>query len=253
MSWIAVHLISAFLLPPLNLILLGAAGLLLLGSRPRLGKRLIALSFFLLYLASAPFFSSWAMEKFEGHYVAPADGADAIVVLGGGSYLNAPEYGGNTVGLMTLERVRYAARLYRETGIPILVTGGAPLGNADSEAKQMKDVLVGDFHVPVEWTETASRNTEENASKSAIILGTKRRIYLVTSAWHMPRAEIIFRHAGFDVFPAPTGFTIPYRTNILSFLPSAGGLSRSALLIHEIIGVIWFELKSSYGHSRDKI
>ncbi len=252
MSWLAVHLISAFLLPPLDLIILGGIGILFLGSRPRLGKRLIALSFFLLYLISTPYFSNRAMATFEGPYVPPSGDADVIVVLGGGSYLHAPEYGENTIGRQTLERARYAARLYRKTGKPILVTGGAPLGNADSEAAQMKDALENDFHVPVKWSETASRNTEENASMSAIMLGKRRRIYLVTHAWHRPRAELIFRHAGFQVIPASTGFTIPGRPNILSFLPSAGSLATSALLMHEIIGVIWFELKSTLSKSGDK-
>ena len=171
MSWIATHLISACLLPPLNLILLGGLGLLLLRSRPKSGRRLIALSFLLLYLISTPFASDWALKKFEGPYIPPSGNAGAIVVLGGGTYFRAPEYDGkNTVNRWVLERLRYATHLYRKTGKPVLVTGGHPMGNPDSEASQMKAVLVDDFHVPVAWTEDDSANTEENAAKSFAIL-----------------------------------------------------------------------------------
>ena len=51
--------------------------------------------------------------------------AQAIVVLGGGLYFDTPEYGGDTVGGSTLERLRYAATIARKTNLPVLVTGGA--------------------------------------------------------------------------------------------------------------------------------
>ena len=47
-------------------------------------------------------------------------------MLGGGVDYGAPEYGGNTVVSSTLVRLRYAARLYRATGKPVLVSGGDP-------------------------------------------------------------------------------------------------------------------------------
>ena len=65
-------------------------------------------------------------------------------MLGGGTYYYAPEYGDHTVGRYTLERVRYAAKMYRVTGKPMLAAGGAPLGNRSSEAMQMKAVLEED-------------------------------------------------------------------------------------------------------------
>lgn len=247
MSWIATHLIGACLLPPLNMILLGGLGLLLLKSRPRLGRGLIALSLLVLYLLSTPYASDRAMAMFEGPYIPPSGNAGAIVVLGGGTYFRAPEYEGrNTVNRWDLERLRYAAHLYRKTGKPILVSGGHPLGNPDSEAAQMKAVLIEDFHIPVAWTEDESRNTAENAAKSFAILKRQniRTVYLVTQAWHMPRAALLFRHAGFAVIPAPVGLATSYQTGLLSFVPSSGFLMQSEILLHELIGIAWFELKS---------
>ena len=49
----------------------------------------------------------------------------------------------------SLERVRYAARLHRDTGLPLLVTGGRLFGETGDEATLMKQALTEDFTVPV--------------------------------------------------------------------------------------------------------
>ena len=41
MSWFATNVVSAFLLPPFNLILLGMLGVLLLKCKPGLGKAMV--------------------------------------------------------------------------------------------------------------------------------------------------------------------------------------------------------------------
>ena len=90
-----------------------------------------------------------------------------IVVLGGGKYYNAPEYtSADTVSEPTLVRLRYAAWLHRQTGKPILVSGGSPEGSSVSEGQAMKAVLENEFKVPVAWTEDKSFNTFENAHAS---------------------------------------------------------------------------------------
>lgn len=249
MSWLITNLISAFLLPPLNLLLLGMAGLLLWRKRPVIARWLVAASLALLWLLATPYVSDGLMRMLEGPPVAldpKAQPADAIVVLGAGTYLNAPEYGADTVGEAGLARLRYGARLQRETGKPVLVTGGKPQGNILSEADQMKAVLEEEFHVPVKWTEGESDNTLENARFSQRILGPAgvRRIYLVTQAWHMPRAAMAFRAAGFEVVPAPTIFSLPRPYMLLDFVPSADALAESQRFMREVIGLLWYRLKS---------
>ena len=53
-----------------------------------------------------------------------------------------------------------------------------------------------------------------------------QQIYLVTHAWHMPRAQLAFEHAGFSVIPAPTGYTTRFELTVLDFLPDADALCR---------------------------
>lgn len=248
MSWFSTQLISAFLLPPLNLLLLAALGLLLWHRRPFIARMLITVSFASLWLLSTPYFAESLLHGLEGEpYVTDTRKplADAIVVLGNGTYFHAPEYGGDTVSKGTLERLRFAAKLHRETGKPILVSGGAPLGNGLSEAGQMKQVLEQEFSVPAQWTEGASDNTLQNAILSRQMLKQAGidRIYLVTHAWHMPRAVQAFQAAGFQVVPAPTAYTTRHQTDFLAFVPNANALRDSRIFMHELIGMISYQLK----------
>ena len=238
-------LIAAIFLPPLALLLAALLGLVLLKSRPLFGRTLIAAGLGLLALLSTPLVGNSMLSLLE-----PPDGdplrraADAIVVLGAGTYFNAPEYGGDTVGGATLERLRYAALLYRRSRKPILASGGSPLGNAIPEAAQMKAVLQNEWLIPVAWNEITSTNTLESARNSDTILAAAgiRRIYLVTHAWHMPRARLSFEHAGFNVVPAPTRYATRSKLSVLEFLPSSDGMLQSSLFCREILGLIWYRL-----------
>jgi len=251
MSWFLTNLIGTLLLPPLDLLLLALLGLWLWHRRPLIARLLLTASVSLLWLLSTPYFAEAMLQSLEGNPYVPDTKkpiADAIVVLGASTYFHAPEYGGDTVGKYTLERLRYAAKLYRATLKPILVTGGKPLGNSLSEADQMKQVLEQEFNVPVQWTEGASDNTLENAGLSRQLLKQSgiTRIYLVTHAWHMPRAVQAFQAAGFQVVPAPTAYTTRYQTDLLAFVPNAAALHDSGIFMHELIGMWWYQLKSGH-------
>lgn len=249
MSWFVTNFIAAFLLPPLSLLLMLALGLFLLYRRRRLAKPLLSGAFALLWLISTPYFSESALHGLESRHP-PLNGAcpeaGAIVILGHGSYFRAPEYAGqDTVNGSTLMHLRYGARLHRATGQPVLVSGGTPQGNGFSEAEQMRAALEQDFRIPVRWVEDGSNNTLENARNSFGILRAAgiKHVCLVTHAWHMPRAMLAFRHAGFEVTGAPTGFTTRHRTDLMAFLPRAESLHDSKIFVHEAIGLLWYRLK----------
>lgn len=248
MNWIITNALAAFLLPPLSLFMLGAAGWILLRQRhATLGRFFVSLAVCLLWLLSTPLVSfqlvSWLEKQIPTvTHCKP----QAIVVLGAGTYFSAPEYDGDTVTDLGLERLRLAAHLHRRTNLPILVTGGRPDGGTYSEAKLMQSVLEQDFNVPVKWIEDESANTRENALFSQKLLQPQGidSIYLVTQAWHMPRALGIFYRTGFCTTPAATGHQTRHRTTLLSFLPSAKALAASHAALHEGIGIIWYSLSA---------
>lgn len=244
MSWLATNFLSAFLLPPLNFLILGVAGLALMKSRPRIALGMLASTLALLWIFSMPVFGNFlARQLEEGQLLAPEakPAAQAIVVLGGGISYFSPEFGESTVRQGALERMRYAAWLHRRTRLPLLVTGGDPEGFGIAESAVMKKVLERDFSVPVRWQEAASDNTMQNAVFTRKILAENgvRSILLVTHGWHMPRAARLFRQAGLHVIPAGTGFHPVKRLTVLDFLPSVKGLENSRIFFHEVIGMLW--------------
>ena len=242
-------LLTALILPPTGPILLAFVGLWLTNAKSRGwrngGLWLAILSLLGLLLLSLPIVGKALMAPLEPYPpIAPAQlqRVQAIVILGGGTYLAAPEYGGDTIGSATLERLRFGARLARESRLPLLVTGGAPSGGR-AEGELMREALEQDFGVKVRWVEAASRDSAENASLSAPMLKTAgiTRIALVSNASHLPRAVPLFEKQGLEVIPAPMGFSTGSPSLAGSLLPGGLGLSREAL--HEYLGQLYNRFK----------
>ena len=243
--------------PPAILILAALLGLLLQLKWRLLGTALLLFSLTALLVMSLPVVGQQWMAELESqaHPLPPSLKADkarlaasAIVILGAGRYAQAPELGGeDTVSSHALERLRYGAQLHRETGLPILVTGGAPFGDQTPEAVLMQRALERDFQVKARWVEARSATTFENARDSQALLHPAgvRHVLLVTHAWHMPRALWVFEAAGLQVTPAPTAFTTLDAADRgpLGYLPSARGLFLSARAWHERLGLWWYKLR----------
>lgn len=241
--------IAAFVLPPGGNLLLAVAGLLLLLRYRRAGIAVILVSALSLYGFSMPMVANALSNKLEqvSPYPLRATGAEnmqAIVALGGGRHDFAPEYGGETVSAASLERLRYAARLHRKTGLPVLVSGGSPFREHIGEATLMKRVLEKDFGVPVRWQESKSKNTEDNAQLSAKALKADgiTRAFVVTHASHMDRAIRAFERTGMNVIAAPTAYEkSPAKPKaVLGLLPSASALEQSANVLYEVLGATWY-------------
>jgi uncharacterized SAM-binding protein YcdF (DUF218 family) len=108
--------VSTLVLPPGGPMVLMLLGLLCLRWCPRLGRSLAAIGVAALWLGSLPIVADALVTALEGATPLDLDvavKADAIVVPGGGVRAQALEYGGDTLGRLTLERVRYGAYLAR--------------------------------------------------------------------------------------------------------------------------------------------
>lgn len=250
LSWQLTNAVAALLIPPGILLVLLGLGLWLSRRWPRGGRSLTVGAAAALYLLSTPLAGDallrwWETPPATATDLWPDSGAQAIVVLGGGIYGNAPEYGGDTVHAMALERLRYAALLHRRSQLPLLVSGGNPAADGSDEAQAMRRTLEQDFGVPVRWSENRSLNTLGNARLSRELLAGAgiNRILLVTHAWHMPRARLAFEHAGFSVIAAPTIHSTRHRLRLADLLPDAGALRDSALVCHEVIGLVWYRVR----------
>ena len=246
-SWLLTNILAGLLLPPVPFLILGLIGLGQLKRRRALGRGLIAGSLAAIWLLSTPLLAGWLLDSLKPP---PREltgrEADAIVILGGGRIADSIEYGGDTLGRFTLERVRYGAWLAKKLDKPILVTGGAPDGGIP-EGEMMRASLEQEFAVrQVRWVETASNNTRENARLSAPLLQAAgvESIYLISNAWHLARAVPEFEAQGLRVIPAGTGYAPPETDNPLGYLPNARALQDSWLALHEWIGLLWYRIRN---------
>ena len=239
--------VKTLVLPPGLLVVAGLAGLVLYRVKRGLGLALLIIAPVLTWLLSMPLTAAWAARAFEIYppidpSALRAEAVEAIVVLGGGAYRDAPEYGGaDNVRPLTLERLRYAAHLQRFTQLPLAVSGGFAPGMATSEGALMQRALEQDFGVPVAAVESGSTNTAENARLSRAALPYKK-IALVTHAMHMQRAKAQFERAGFEVVAAPIGFISERHLDYVlqGFLPTLQGLQDSHYVIYAAAGALWY-------------
>jgi uncharacterized SAM-binding protein YcdF (DUF218 family) len=246
------YLLETLCFPPGINIVIAVLALILWKYRRRTALILLAGDTLLLYFFSLPF-TAWALMSSlqTSPPLSPQDlktsKSQAIVVLGAGRYRDAPEYGGDTVSRFELERLRYGVRLQRLSQLPLMLVGGGTESEDGRmpEALLMKEAAIDDFGVPVMWTEQRSRTTAENAINAAALLRDHgvHHILLVTHAWHMPRAAWAFRRAGIQVTPAPTSFeTSNEDDRDTRWLPSARALYKVNLALHEITGLMWYQL-----------
>jgi len=250
MEILLVKFVTAALLPPGVILLVGIVGLALLNRVRRIGFTLVGAALVSLFLLSTPYVAVRLIAPLEAPPLTLdptrlASHAQAIVLLAGGRNPYAPEYGGDTVSSASLVRLRYTARLQRASGLPLLVSGGQVYGRGTPEATLIAKVLTNEMQVPVRWIETASRNTAENARYSRKLLARAgiRRIVLVTSAAHIPRARAAFERAGIQVLSAPTDYQSGTDHSLFDWRPTAGALGLSTAALHEWLGRAWYRLR----------
>jgi uncharacterized SAM-binding protein YcdF (DUF218 family) len=241
-------ILSALVLPPAGPLLLALLGLLLRARLRKLGLLLglmgllslwllscsaVAISLSRLLLPQPPVISAQDLQSVQ-----------AIVVLGGGVVPRAEEYGSAQLTSATLARLRYGVHLARRSGKPLGFAGGVGWGAAGTanppEATVAAQVAQSDYGLRLRWLDAASRDTMENArlARAAMKADGIARIALVSDSWHLPRAQVEFERAGFQVVPAPTRFPVASESALMEWLPSAHGLALSRQVIREWLGLL---------------
>ena len=250
-SWKPV--LSALVLPPLPLLLLVLLGAGLIYRRPVLAWLMLLLGVVSLYLSM----TLAASELLTRGLLKPppalisSDIAElrrspktAIIVLGGGRRLSAPEYGMSTLKARSVERLRYGIWLSRETGLPLGFSGGLGHGAAAgaTEAESAARIAEREFGRPLRWQEGESRDTRENALKTVALLQPLgiEQIVVVTHAYHMHRAIANFERAAagqrIRIIAAPLGQRSSARLAFSDWLPSPDGFEDTWTVLHEWLG-----------------
>lgn len=246
------YFFKQLLLPPGGLLLLLLAAWWLRRRAPRLAALCFVLGFGGLWLMSLPVTVEWAARMLENEVALDrtewsdlGQRAQAIVVLGAGREQADPGWGSDQPSHIALERLRYASRLAKASGLPILASGGLHYGEPPSEALLAAEALQRDFATPTRWLEERSRTTWENALYSAEMLKAAgvERVVLVTSASHMPRSRWCFEEVGLQVIAAPMGFLgVPNGRPFGGWLPESKAVWQSGMLLNEAVGMLVYPL-----------
>jgi len=245
------RLVEAMMLPPGNIILLILLALIVVIITQRCRVRFLYFVVFLLWLVSTPWFAFQLLDPLQRPFSPlleiPED-ADVIVLLSGGHYETANEFGGDAMPSgPALERTHYAAWLAKKTGLPIIATGGSVTPEEKSEASILGTVLRDQLGIKRVLEENKSKNTEENAKFTKTLLrenGFKKPL-LVTHYWHMSRVINWFRYHGIQAYAAPTARWAkgPTERSIWQWLPQAKSLNYLSVALHEYLGVLHYRYR----------
>ena len=174
---------------------------------------------------------------------------DAVVMLGGGLDPSPDE-----IGELHLtkagDRIIAALEMIRLGKAPVLVCGGSAVemgGVMKVEADLFKKALI-DRRVPVPEIISLGHcaDTHDEAVRTRAIAEPRgwRRVLLVTSANHLPRATATFRKAGIDVVAVPCNFQTRRARGsgpFVAAIPNYVGFEKMSVWLHEQIG--WWEYR----------
>lgn len=230
-----------FLQPSVFILVLILAGLIFLlkFKKRKVGKVLIITGIVLYYFFSITPMTDLILKPLENQYqplkAEELDKADKIVLLLGNKE-------------STILRADEVFRLYnlnlknKSGDVKIIVSGTSWLDPEKNPAKGTKEYLSERGILPEDIIlEDKSRNTFESAKNIKEMVDTEP-FFLVTSAYHMPRAMEIFQKIGTNPIPVPTDFKIEKDYNLFSFFPSAKNLEKSDLAFHEYFGILFYRL-----------
>jgi uncharacterized SAM-binding protein YcdF (DUF218 family) len=212
-------------------------------SRPLVG---LTLAF---WLVGNTLTSQWIIGRLERRYahvnVAEISPFDVVIVLGGGTMSNSA---GDVWLGNSGDRLALAARLYHQGKARRLITLGEAYGWAAER-------LVSPSRATAQiWTElgiareailqigeTQVRNTSEEMRqlKRWLQRNPAQRVGLITSAFHMPRAERLARLHGLEVIPLASSFHRPrVEPWPLAVLPSFHSLQEIDLSAKEYLAAV---------------
>lgn len=171
----------------------------------------------------------------------------AIVILGGGIIPETPRKGSGELSDSAMKRVYEGFLLYKNLQLPIVVTGGKPLGTEIPEAQIMKEELLKMGVQPNGiFVEPLAKNTKQNVEFTLKLLEDNevQRIYLVTSAIHLTRAMNYFKtYTNIDVVPVPTDYKVSREElKWYDFLPDMRFLEATSSAWHEYLGLVKFKI-----------
>jgi uncharacterized SAM-binding protein YcdF (DUF218 family) len=242
---------------PVLVLPLGASLLMLAAALRWRSRTLVAIPLALLWILSTPVVADSVMRSLEDHYAyrtnTECPDADAVFALGGGILGPRDRPGAEVDWGPSAARFERALSLYTSGRAPVLVlSAGGPRDPGQlGEGARLKEIAIR-RGVPSEAVivtrETLNTASEAKALAELSVRLHWKRVLLVTSAFHMPRAMRLFRDSAGEVIPVPVNYQtsvpgLPLSSAALDqYLPQAEALLRSERALREYLGLIFYSL-----------
>ena len=256
--WVKKFVAYTLMPVPLCLMLLLAGCVLMSRTRwVRLGRTLIVCGTSLLLFFSNKLASGWLVRPLEHRYApipeflrdkpapSPLAACRYVVVLGGGNGNTPGRAAINQLSTSARARIIEAVRLLRALPEANLVVSGPGHNKQPSHAVVLARaaMAMGIEENRITLIELA-RDTEDESLAVRRQLGDAP-LALVTTAWHMPRAMALFRHAGLNPIPCPTDYTSSDdgRWHWDDLLFDVESIHRSTAGVRERLGYAWIWLR----------
>lgn len=241
--------IISFFLSPFNwiIIFLIAAWLL---KRPALRNtcKVLALTIFIV------FGNQWLLDVYARSWqpqpvVLQSNAGYSCGIVAGG--FASPDGNANGYFNASSDRFIQTVKLYKQGIIKnIIVSGGNGKQDEKSfrEGRWVKDELIA-VGIPSTdiYVEDQSDNTAENAENTKHILDSLHLpppYVLITSAFHMPRASLIFKKAGLNIINFPCNYTTGMGGfSAWDLVPRPSVLLGWDTYLKETLGYFWYKLK----------
>jgi uncharacterized SAM-binding protein YcdF (DUF218 family) len=180
--------------------------------------------------------------------------APALIFVLGGGYLPGPTPEQDVLVVESHERVMQGVRLWRRHHEARLVFSGAASDYADIRGVDRLVQLMAEtarnhgVTAAAVILEPRSRNTWEHPVEALKLTGVQPAtpVAVVTSEWHMPRAQREFcRH--FESVHAYPVVRVPRSGSWQDIIPDAGSLAANTTLAREWVGMFWYAILGAGG------
>ena len=244
---IYLHKILPLIFSPLMFVI----GLIILGIIFNL-RKFSLIGIIILIFSSLPIISNKFIAYLEKDYepieISEIENVDAIVVLSGMIKVIGDEENLKYEFTESVDRFFAGLDLFNNNNAPILILtrGKMPWSIGIAEGEYLKELAIK-FGVPEEniiLTDEVQNTDQEAKAVKNLLANDNSRIILVTSAFHMPRAEKVFKAANINLIPFPVDFqNSKSKTTMMDFIPSAASLFDTSHFIREMIGRLYYNLK----------
>lgn len=165
-----------------------------------------------------------------------------IIILGGGHSDDKSLSPNNQLSTTALARLVEGIRIHRKIqGSRMIFSGWAGHSNMPQAVVLMHTAIMLGIDSSSIAIQPLARNTRMESEEYARLFGKEKKLVVVTSAFHMPRAMMLFNKAGINPVPAPADRIVkkssvkdPWR-----WMPSSSNTGIIEVAVHEYVGILW--------------